>query len=137
MKPPWRRWRAKALRRLPRRFAAGRGASSTVTLIPGVFELSMEPDVVIAVLNSLKNLILFILILGLRGREAGVDILRGLDMLCVLPRGHARNVCLLERTILVQGSADEVGAIREVRSVRADLDRARSTTALRSRVRLS
>lgn len=87
----------------------------------------------IAIVDGLNNLVLFILVFDIRGRETRVDILRGLLVLRILPRLHARNVRFLERAVFVQGSADEVGTIRKVWGTWADFDRTWATMAMRSR----
>ena len=106
-----------------------------MTFLFRVFELPMEPDMFIAIVDWLDDFLFVLFVLDIRSREAWVNVLRGLLMLRVLLRFHARDVCFLQRTVLVQGAADEIGAVREVWGSRADLDWARASAALSPRFR--
>lgn len=84
----------------------------------------------IAVVGNIGVIALVLLVFRIRGWKAGINVLRGLLVLGILPQLHARNISILERTVLVKCATYEIGAIREVRGTGANLDWASSQSSL-------
>jgi hypothetical protein len=76
----------------------------------------------IAVIGSVHMIALVLLVFWVRGWEARVDVLRGLLVLGIFPCLHARNISILERTVLIKSATYKVGAVRQIGRTRTDLD---------------
>ena len=60
-------------------------------------------------------LFLVIIVLVVIGREARVDVLRTKNFVLGLPLLHAGKVPVFDGLVLVKGTGNEVGAVRELR----------------------
>jgi hypothetical protein len=90
----------------------------------------MKPDMLITVVGSFNLITFVLLVFGVRGWKAGVNILRCLLVLGVFPGLHAGDIGNLERTVFVKSTTDEVGAVRKIRGARTNLDWAASQSSL-------
>ncbi len=115
MAPFWRR-RAHSLGRMRILLLA----ALPIALVVNVFELPMEPKVIVTLTIPL-GVQLFDLILRFRRWETRVDVLRDELQLPLFPGSDVGDVCLLQRAILVQSATDEVGAVRQFRCAWPDL----------------
>jgi hypothetical protein len=72
----------------------------------------MKPYMLITVVGSLDIIMLILLVIRFRYGEARINILRSVLMLGILSGLHTRDVSILERTVLIERSTNEVGAVR-------------------------
>lgn len=87
-------------------------ATSAVARIFIHLDLAVHEKRMITLLDIVVVLIVIFLIhIRIGGREGRIDVLRLCLMLGSLSSLKAHDVCLLERTVLVKGAADEVGAV--------------------------
>ena len=104
-------------------------AATVVTVrlvLVNVFHL---PDAVVCTAVLLLSTVLLIVgslviavVFGVRCREARINVLGNDVQLAVLARLDVGEVSLFQRTILVKGAADKVGAIRKLRRDRTTVD---------------
>lgn len=91
------------------------GLASATSSVAGfgvrILKLAMEPESLIAVIRLLHLVVLVFLVLGVGGGETGIDVLWDNVALLALACFHAGDIGLFQRPILVEGAADEVGAV--------------------------
>ena len=102
-----------------------------------VFHLALNPGVLFIALMVHRVVTFLSFILGVGSREARIDILRDDAQLFVSASGKARQIRLFKGAILVQCTADKVGAVWKIMGVlviashdAAGLDTLNTPTAL-------
>ena len=97
---------------LPRRSSVALPpAPGSILVMMQVFHLPVHADILVALMvDRIENLLFIVLKIG--GWEARVDILRNHTELLISAGDNIGEIRLFERPVLVQGTTDEVGAVR-------------------------
>jgi len=88
-------------------------ATRAFTILMQVFHLAEELVGITFVVHRVEDLSV-VLLFWLRSGEAGVNVLRDDAKLLVSSSCEAREICLFERTVFIQGTAHKVGAVGKI-----------------------
>jgi hypothetical protein len=98
-------------------------SSTHISLAVDVVKLAMHKHVLVALLNVLVNFLIFLVHLWIRFWEGRIDILRLGLVLCGPTALKAGHISILQWTVLIEGTTDEVGAVGKLRASVAYPDR--------------